>query len=677
MDTSEYLPMFLAECREHLQELNIAVVKLEESPDDRDTLDEIFRAAHSLKGMSATMGFEGIARLTHQMEDVFELLRQRNASLPAAVVDVLLECLDALEAAIDAIDGSGGERIDPDPLISRLAALVRDDDVDDPLAGPADASPAPVVIPELADGERVVHVRVTLSDDVMMPTVRAYMVLAAIAEHGAVVSSAPAQDAIDDFAGKVVEATVVAIAEDAALEAAIRAVDDVKDVRLGTPDPDAPVTPAGPLEVVGGPSRSDAPQQDRTAAPGSGEEAPLTKKAATTVRVDAERLDQLMHAMGELVVQRTLVEGLASEADMPSLTQAVQELTRTSQALQSMVMQIRMIPVEAVFLRFPRLVRDVSSKLGKQVELEIVGQETELDRTVVDALGDPLVHLIRNSLDHGLEPPDERTAAGKHATGTLRITARHAGGNIVISVADDGRGIDPQKVGERAVQRGLITAEQAATLDVPGAIELLFAPGFSTAESVGDLSGRGVGMDAVRTKIRALGGEVVVTAEPGQGTTAEIRLPLTLAIMSALLVECDGLPYGIALNRVERTLLAEDAVVRSVAGHRMLVLEDEAIPLIRGREVFGHKDPADGSEVPADRHLVLIRASDRSLALSVGHLVGQTELVTRPLPAGVADAAAVSGAAVLSSGAIVLLADCDALTDGLPTTPRAMEATQR
>lgn len=671
MDTSEYLPMFLAECREHLQELNIAVVKLEESPDDRATLDEIFRAAHSLKGMSATMGFEGIARLTHQMEDVFELLRQRSSSLPAAVVDVLLECLDALEAAIDAIDAEGAEKIDPDPLISRLAQLVRDDDVADPLAGPAEPAPAPAVVPELGDGERLLHVRVTLSDDVMMASVRAFMVLAALGEHGTVVSSVPTADGVDEFSGRVIDATLVSGSEDEAIDAAARGVDDVADVIV---EPAGAAPAAGPeepvaLEIVAGreaPAPAAADAEAKEASP-----AAAPKKASTTVRVDAERLDQLMHAMGELVVQRTLVEGLASEADIPGLMQAMQELTRSSHALQSMVMQIRMIPVEAVFLRFPRLVRDVSSKLGKQVDLEIVGQETELDRTVVDALGDPMVHLIRNALDHGLEPPQERAAAGKPPTGTLSISARHAGGSIVIAVADDGRGIDPQKVGARAVERGLITADQVATLDVAGAVELLFAPGFSTAETVGDLSGRGVGMDAVRTKIRALGGEVNVTSVTGEGTTAEIRLPLTLAIMSALLVECDGLPYGIALNRVERTMRLADCTIRSVAGQRMLVLDEEAIPLLRGRDVFGHRGEPE-PDAPADQHLVIVRAADRSVALSVSHLVGQHELVTRPLPAGVADAAAVSGAAVLSSGAIVLLADCDCLTT--QTTPSASRA---
>lgn len=672
MDTSEYMPMFLAECREHLQELNLTVVRLEESPDDRETLDEIFRAAHSLKGMSATMGFDGIARLTHQMEDVFELLRQRTTAIPAAVVDVVLECLDALGAAIDSIDSDGVENIAPDPLIERLQHLVRAQDAA-PAQAPADEEPAdhhhgPVAVPELEDGERLVEVDVTLTDDAMMPAVRAFMVLAALREHGTIVASTPAEEDLDGFTGHALAFTMVAQAEDSVLSAAVRGVDDVgavtvvdaavaqaaRDAESAAKVTPLPTAPSAPAASGGG----GAP----AGSPGGGKAA-----QSSTVRVDAERLDQLMHFMGELVVQRTLVESLAAQAGVPGLAQAVQELTRSSHALQSMVMQIRMIPVEAVFLRFPRLVRDVSSKLGKQVDLQIVGQDTELDRTVVDALGDPLVHLVRNSLDHGLESAEDRARAGKEPTGTLQIAARHAGGSIVISVRDDGRGVNPRKVAERALSRGLITAEQAETLDVAAAVELLFAPGFSTAETVGDLSGRGVGMDAVRTKIRALGGEVLVQSTPGEGTVAEIRLPLTLAIMSALVVESDGQPYGIALNRVQRTMRLAGQTIRSVAGAPMLMLDDEAIPMLSAADAFGH--PADDPRRPRhpDTHIVLVHVGGRLMALTCSKLVGQVELVTRPLPPEVhSSAAAVSGAAVLSSGAIVLLADCDALRERLP-----------
>ncbi|HEX5781420.1 MAG TPA: Hpt domain-containing protein, partial [Solirubrobacteraceae bacterium] len=461
MEISEYLPMFLAEGREHLQELNLAVVRIEERPDDQETVDEIFRIAHSLKGMSATMGFAGMAALTHEMEDVFELLRQRKGGLPRAAIDVLLECLDALSAAVDAIDESGEEQIEPKPLISRLKGLIRERDAEEPEV--KEAAEAPIDLAELADGRRVVQVSATLSEDVQIPSVRAYMVLAALAELGETLACVPGPDDVETFKGTEIDAWMVSERADSELAAVVGAVSDVAHVEVFEAVSDAAVETGE--EVI-----EDAPKKAAAAAP---KKSSGHGKGAATVRVDAERLDQLMHFMGELVLHRTQVEALAADADVPGLSQAMQNLTRTSHALQAMVMQVRMIPVEAVFLRFPRLVRDLSTKLGKQVELELVGKDTELDRTVVDALGDPLVHLIRNSLDHGLEGPDERVAAGKPGSGTLNLSARHAGGNVVIEVRDDGRGIDPIKVAQKAADKGLIGADAVATTDMAKAIELL------------------------------------------------------------------------------------------------------------------------------------------------------------------------------------------------------------
>jgi two-component system, chemotaxis family, sensor kinase CheA len=664
MDTSQYLTMFLAESREHLQELNLAVVRIEEQPDDRETVDEIFRIAHSMKGMSATMGFEGMAALTHQMEDVFELLRQRSGGLEREAIDVLLRCLDALSVAVDAIEAGGAESLDPAPLVELLQGLVRERTPDQQVARlggeAAPALPDEVAI-ALAANTAVLHARVHLADDVLMPTVRAFMVLTAAADLGDIVTSAPREEDVEAFDGRVIDVWVSAEVEAETLEQALAAVPDVESVTVE--ECAAPGQEAAPVVEEAAPVVEEAATPEPTAA------APATaSRAATTVRVDAERLDQLMHLMGELVVQRTHVEILAAQADVPGLGQAMQELTRCSHGLQAMVMQVRMIPVEAVFLRFPRLVRDLSSKLGKQVELKLVGQETELDRTVVDALGDPIVHLVRNALDHGLEGPEEREAAGKPATGTVEISARHAGGNVVITVSDDGRGVNPEAVAKKAVARGLITAEQAETIDAARAIELLFAPGFSTAETTSDISGRGVGMDAVRTKIRELGGEVVMTSEPGHGSTAQIRLPLTLAIMSALLVRADGRSYGIALDRVDRTVRLADHTVRSAAGQRMLVMRDSVLPLRDAAGALGH-----GSDEECE-FAVIVHSQERSIALAVSELIGQRELVTRPLPSDVADLAAVSGAAVLSDGEIALLVDCDALlmTDDAATVlPRA------
>lgn len=652
MDVSEYMPMFLAEAREHLQELNLAVVRIEETPDDQETVNEIFRIAHSMKGMSATMGFAQMAALTHQMEDVFELLRQRGGGLGRDAISILLECLDALEASVEQIDETGDENLDPEQLIERLKGLVRErtDEQEVHRKGGPLPPPPPQEVLDSAGGRRVVHAAIALDEDCAMPSVRAYMVLNALGENGTVLMSTPATEKVDAFDGRAIEAWLAAESADAAIDAAVRNVVDVVEVFLSELSEDDlnPVVAVAEIEAV-------AAVPAAVAGPGA---APTKHKTTTSVRVDASRLDQLMHFMGELVVHRTHVETLALQADVPGLSQAMADLTRTSQALQAMVMQVRMIPVDAVFLRFPRLVRDLSGKLDKQVELKLVGQDTELDRTVVDALGDPLVHLVRNSLDHGLEPAAEREAAGKPATGTLELAAAHAGGNVVITVRDDGRGINPERVAAKAVERGLITAEQAASIDGPRAAELLFAPGFSTAETTSDISGRGVGMDAVRTIIRELGGDVFITSEMGKGTSAQIRLPLTLAIMAALLVDVDGEPYAIPLERVERTVRLEDHAVRSVAGAKMLVMRDEVLPLIDGTQALAHHYASLDQE---PEHAVIVRSGDRAMALAVSALVGQRELVTRPLPADVSNSAAVSGAAVLSNGDIALIVDCDAL----------------
>ncbi len=636
MDVSEYLPMFLAEAREHLQELSLAVVRIEERPDDSETIDEIFRAAHSLKGMSATMGFDRIAGLTHNMEDVFELLRRRREGLSRDAIDVLLGCVDTLEAAVDHIEVEGSESLDPGALIARLQGLVRADG----LAVGGDASQGDAS-PVTATGAGVVHVVARRGPEPLMPSVRAFMVLAAASDHGPLVASVPAEDAVDGFDGTVVEVWVQT-EDPEPVQAAIAAVPDIAEATVVRVD-DPPQEPPAP-----------EPESQPEAAPAA---APAGRRPSGTVRVDAERLDELMHHMAELVVQRTHVEALAAQSDVPGLAQAMQELTRCSHALQHMVMQIRMIPVEAVFLRFPRLVRDLSSRLGKEVDLELVGQDTELDRTVVDAVGDPLVHLVRNALDHGLEPPEQRVANGKPQRGRLEISARHAGGSVIIGVTDDGAGIDSRRVARKAAERGLIDPAQIDGVDTVRACELVFAPGFSTAEQTSDVSGRGVGMDAVRAKVRELGGEVSLTSEPGVGSRIEIRLPLTLAIMSVLLVRSAGGTFAIPLDRIDRTVRLADHVVKSLRGTPVLMLDGMVLPVVDGAEALAR------TSAPAGEFGVLLRgARDETVALRVDGLVGQRELVARPLPDDLRTSAAVSGAAVLSDGDIALIVDPDALS---------------
>jgi two-component system, chemotaxis family, sensor kinase CheA len=665
MDTSEYMPMFLAEAREHLQELNLAVVQLEDNPANQDTVDGIFRIAHSLKGMSATMGFVAIAELTHVMEDVFELLRQRTGGLGEDAITTVLACLDALEGAIDSIETTSQESLDPAPLIAQLRELIRDRTPEQELERVGGAVlPAQAAIDAArAEGARILHIVVKLDPEVMMPAVRAHMVLAALNDLGETIGSVPSPDGVENFDSHVIEAWLVSDHEEDHVAKVAANVSDVASATVDELDGDQVIPESPVIAAVSGVAEpaAQAPEASSSGSKPTSETAvsPGGNHGARSVRVDAERLDALMHLMGELVIHRTAVEAYTASIDSPELQHAVQNLTRSSQSLQSMVMQVRMIPVDVVFMRFPRLVRDLSTKLGKDLELDLVGRETELDRTVVDALGDPLVHLVRNSLDHGLEPVEERLAAGKPKTGKLTIAARHAGGSVVIEVRDDGRGINPEAIGRKAVERGLIDEEAASHIDMKSAIELLFAAGFSTAETTSDISGRGVGMDAVRAKIRELGGEVIMESVTGQGTTAQIRLPLTLAIVSALQVDVAGAPFAIPIDRVERTLRLSEQTVRSVAGRRVLSLEDGVLPILEGAQTFGRARTGEHDLI------VIVRGADKRIGLTVDELVGQRELVTRPLPPIVSDGQPISGGAVLADGQIALIVDCDALATGL------------
>ncbi len=399
-----------------------------------------------------------MAALTHTMEDVFELLRQRRGGLERRRIDVLLECLDALDGRRRRDRRDGDEQLDPSRA-DRAAERARRATAPPATARRPSAAAMPAAARRVAADARLLHVSVTLAADVMMPAVRAYMTLAALADHGETIWSSPTPDEVDAFSGAAVEAWVATEHDAATIEAAVRAVPEIADVTVA-------LAQAGSAEPVA-PSAKPAASEAATRAAAPAHASPQARKTSATVRVDAVRLDQLMHFMGELVVHRTRVESLAQGAAIEGLGEAVSDLTRSSQALQALVMQVRMIQVDAVFMRFPRLVRDLSAKMGKQVDLILTGRDTELDRTVVDALGDPLVHLVRNSLDHALETPAEREAAGKPTTGVLELSARQAGGNVVITVRDDGRGVDPARVARKAAERGIIGAAEAASVDMP------------------------------------------------------------------------------------------------------------------------------------------------------------------------------------------------------------------
>jgi two-component system chemotaxis sensor kinase CheA len=690
MDISDYLPMFLAEGREHLQTLNLSLVKIEQDPTDRETINDIFRVAHTLKGMSATMGFARMAALTHEMENVMEGMKTSEHGLRRDALDALFGCLDVLEKLVDEIEESGAEQSDPTGLVATLkqirtgeiaAEAAFQDAAHEPVAGAeADAGPesanapaADVIASVESSGMVVARVDFTLAADVDMPGVRTYLAVRKAEEHGEMIACEPDIGVIERGEIETTSITVwVATSDDlAAVAETVLTQDGIATCTAtravagkGAPRPAAAPAAAEPAAAaVTAEAAPVAPVAlHAVAEPATSAKAPAAGPAgkqhkAQTVRVEAERLDQLMHMMGEMVVQRTRLESIAQHAGQPDLQTAVNDLSRVAQSLQQMVMQVRMVPVESVFMRFPRMVRDIATKLGKTVDLQIKGEDTELDRTVVEALGDPLVHLVRNAMDHGLEGPDERTANGKPPGGTLEIAAEHAGGEVLIRVREDGRGVNAARVAKIAAERGLITADQVANITTEDAIELLFMPGFSTAEVTTDISGRGVGMDAVRTMVRNLGGDCTITSVLGKGSTATIRLPLSLAILPALLVEVNEAPYALPLERVEQTIRISDYTLRSIKGANAIVLREKILPLYDLGWLLGGT-PLD----PTNAAAVVCRAGANRVGLLVERLVGQQELVTRPLPA-VTDAqrALVSGGAVLGNGQIALIVDLDAL----------------
>lgn len=651
MDTSEYLGLFLDESRESLQALNASLLALERDPADAEPLTVIFRVAHSLKGMSATMGLAAMARLTHRMEEVLAAMRDRGAPATPAVTDALFACLDALQEMVERVAGGDRAEVDASDVMARL----------DRIAGTAAAETAATVAPPPASaralseyermvvtdarerGLEVMRVSVSFDEGCLLASARAFMVAQEIEGFGDLIASEPPAELIE--AGEVAGGVSFWIAAPAGADPG-----RVRAAALGVSE----VASCEIARVEASPGAIHDPPADARMGRG-----------AATVRVGTDRLDALMDLMGEMVIQRTRLAQLGAGPGPAGLRDAVEELTRVTDDLQALVMQIRMTPVDAVFMRFPRMVRDLANALGKRVELVIRGEDTELDRTVIDGVGDPLVHMLRNAVDHGLETPEERAAAGKDPTGTVHLSARHAGRSVVIEVRDDGRGMDPAALRASAVGKGLMDAAGAAALSDAEALQLIFVPGFSTVAQATDVSGRGVGMDAVRTAIAELSGEVSIASVPGQGSSVTIRLPLTLAIIPALLVgvgrEGSGEPgrvWAVPLEGIEETVIVEPGEVRPVGGQPCVILRDGIVPLTW---LGDRPRPGDGPLT-----VVAVRGGSGPIGVVVDDLIGKQDVVIKRLPGFLGDVPGVSGATILGDGSVALILDVAALSSGAP-----------
>jgi two-component system chemotaxis sensor kinase CheA len=628
VELSQYGELFLSESREHIAAINQLLLALEKNPGGREPVEGMFRAVHTIKGMSATMGYRSVADLAHEMENLMDRVRQGRVSVDAERVDLLFAAADALERAVElAVEEGDGHQPGLDALLGRLRAA----------ADGAGAAPAAGAAPGAAadDGDAVeegaLRVRIRVSPDSPLPGVRAFLALRRARELGEASAVYPPEAAMQEEGFDGVVRFVLRSARPAdEVREAILAVGEIAEVELRGPETDAALA------------------------------APTAEGAASKVRnirVDLRRLDALMNGVGELVIVRDRLRRLATGAE-PELAEAVDQASRLVGELQGEIMRARMAPVGQVFERFPRLVRDAARSLGKKVEFVMEGEGIELDRSMLDEIGDPLVHLLRNALDHGIEPPAERVAAGKPETGTLLLSAARERSRIVIRVEEDGRGIQRERVLRKAIALSLVTEAAAAGMSDDEVQRLVMRPGFSTAEKVTDVSGRGVGLDVVATRVRALGGMLEIDSEPGRGTAFTLQLPQTLAIVRALLVRQSGETYALPLTHVGETvhLLAHE--IGAVKGRPVAFLRDEVIPLVALRSLLGTNGAGpEGEKRPA----VMLEVGEQRVGLEVDALLGQQEIVVKQFDATPDTLRLFSGATILSDGRPALILDAGSL----------------
>jgi len=640
VDNLQYAELFLTESREHVASVNQALLELERDatgPSAPAAVGSIFRAVHTIKGMGATMGYAIVAELAHELETVLDRVRRNDLPIDAEVMDVLFHSADVLEQAVEAaVAGRDGEVIASD-LVATLHALGAGEPA-------AQAGGWTVTVPQ-GDGHLV---RIRLSPDTPLKGVRAFIVVQALAKLGEVTSVEPPLEELQaeafdlDFALRVLTA-----AGPAEIMRAARAAGDIADVQVG----EDPIAPAPKRPSAAGPAAAPAPAVTVSSAP--------ERRRGRHVRIEVQRLDTLMNLVGELVIARGRLTQLAGELGDLSLDETVNASSRLITELRDEITASRMVPMSQVFDRFPRVVRDAARAVGKQVEFVVEGKEIELDRSMLDEIGDSLVHLLRNAVDHGLEPAEARVAAGKPPAGRLVLSAARDRSAVVIRVSDDGRGINRERVLERARRDGLVEPTKT-DLTEDELLRLLARPGFSTAEKVTDLSGRGVGIDAVYTRVRSLGGAMDIRSVPGEGTTMMLRLPLTLAIVRALLARAADETYAIPLAHVSETVELTPDMVRTIKGREVLLVRDEVLPLLRLRALVGLPVYVGRAEIDLE-HVVVIDLGDRRAGLVIDELTGQEEIVVKQYD-GVRDGLPIfGGATLLSDGRPALIVDVSSL----------------
>ncbi|NFB31180.1 chemotaxis protein CheA [Clostridium botulinum] len=690
MDTSQYMSMFLEESMDNLQTLNDSLLQLEQEPDDIDKLNEIFRVAHTIKGMAATMGFNEMSELTHKMEDVLSNFREGDLKVTQNVVTVLFKCLDTLEQMVNNISEEVDEKVPIDHIIEELEKAANGDissqenekDAIETIEGNKSEGNSTIplneydlnVIKQAEDrGFNAYEIKIILSENTLLKSARAFLIFKNLEEYGEIIKSVPIAEDIEnenfDFEIDLIYLTTKGKEEIYDILANISEVDNVMvdnvDVQLKREEKIESIEVKEKVKEQINNIDTKKPEEENTDKKTKVEEnKPKVnkrvakpkennhKKAHQSVRVDLERLDKFMNMVSELVIHRTRLEQISTNHKLTDLNETLEQVARTTSDLQDLVMKIRMLPLDIVFNRFPRMVRDLSVELDKEMELIVQGADTELDRTVIDEIGEPLIHLIRNAADHGVEPREERVKKGKDPIGKIRLIAYQEGTKAVIKVEDDGGGVPVDKVKAKAERIGINT-EGMSDNDIRN---LIFAQGFSTNEKVTDISGRGVGMDVVKTKITALGGTVDLISEEGKGSSFIIRLPLTLQIIQALLVGVGSETMAISLGYIDRVIDYEKDIVKKTNNKEVIIYRGNVIPFVRVNEKLGLQESENDK-----KYIVIVKSGEKTVGLLVDGLLGQKEIVIKPFGKTLQGLKEYIGATILGDGLVTLILDVAAL----------------
>lgn len=648
-DMDEYKEMFAVESAEHLQSMNEALLSLEKDSANSETINVMFRAAHTLKGMSATMGYTNIKELTHNMENLMDRVRKNEIKLDSSAIDVLFECLDTLEKMVETPEKSS--EIDISSLIGKLSKNdnvsakeeqivltnnVAQETISENIAG----IDAPDNSPGISETScNVYEITVTLHESCMLKSARSTVVMRNLSELGEIIETVPpVKDLEDEKFDREFKVIVSTIQDARKLEDAAKKVSEISKVEV--------------KPHTGSKSRA---KTEEKACVTEGNKTSI--KSVQSVRVSIERLDSLMNLVGELIINKIRLMQLASVHKLDDLVETLASLNRLTNDLQEEIMAARMVPIEQIFNRFPRMIRDLAKNEGKEIDLILEGGDIELDRTVLDEIGDPLVHILRNCVDHGIESPEVRKQNGKNPKGTIKLTAMREKNHVVIEAVDDGKGMDPQKMRETAVKKGLMTREEAAKLSDTDAINLSFMAGFSTADKITEISGRGVGMDVVRTKIGGMGGSIKLESVLGKGTTMKLKLPLTVAIIHSLMVKVGSDIYAIPIANVIRDLSIKKEEIKTIKGEEVVLIRGEVLPLIRLHKLFDIK--SNGSE---ELLVVVVERMGSNVGLVVDQVIGQQEVIIKNLDNNILKGVkGFAGATILGDGNVALILDVGSL----------------